>query len=334
MRKVGEFSLQLVAAAAALVAAQFAEPAMAQTTTWNLYNTFPVATAPNVMGVQKILDTIQQQTNGALKINMHLAGSLPIKAETMTQAVADNIVQMGDDAFFQGNVPVAGLLRLPLLIHNYDEFLKAEAIMMPYIVEAYDAKGVVVLGEYAYPLQYPFSIRKLTSLADLKGQKIRPTSPEQGEFVKRFGGISISAGAAEVTTALERGTFDGVITASAVGGKGWKDFLKYVYAMPLNYGNSIIIVNKGSFEAMSPEIQATVRKVVQDNTKQINDTLNSQNDDATKELVAGGMTLTQPTAEDSDAALKLMTSYWSEWAQQRGPKAVEALAKVRAALGR
>ena len=241
---------------------------------------------------------------------------------------------MGDDAFFQGNVPIAGLLRLPLLIRNYDEFKKAEAIMEPYIQEAYAAKGIIVLGEYAYPLQYPFSIKKLTSLADLKGQKLRPTSPEQGEFVKRFGGISISAGAAEVTAALERGTFDGVVTASAVGGKAWKEFLKYVYAIPLNFGNSIIIVNKAAFDKLKPDLQAAIRKLAKDNTRQITDTLVAQNDKVTKDLVAGGMTLTTPTDADMEAALKTMVPYWDTWAKQRGPKAVEALAKVRAALGR
>ncbi len=66
--------------------------------------------------------------------------------------------------------------------------------------------------------------------------------------MKRFGGISVVAGAAEVTAALDRGTFDGVVTAAAIGGQAWKEFLKYVYAMPLNFGNSIIIVNKSAFK--------------------------------------------------------------------------------------
>ncbi len=66
-----------------------------------MYITFPVATAPNVVGVQKILDGIRDVSKGTLKINLHLGGSLPIKAETITQSVSDNVVQMGDDAFFQ-----------------------------------------------------------------------------------------------------------------------------------------------------------------------------------------------------------------------------------------
>ena len=49
-------------------------------TTWNMYITFPVATAPNVVGVQRILDGIQEASKGDVQVNMHLGGSLPIKA--------------------------------------------------------------------------------------------------------------------------------------------------------------------------------------------------------------------------------------------------------------
>jgi TRAP-type transport system periplasmic protein len=323
----------IVAAAMLLASVPLAAPAAAQTT-WNMYITFPVATAPNVMGLKRILAGIEKESKGALKVNLHLGGSLPIKGNNITQAVADDIVQMGDDAFFQGNVPIAGLLRLPLLIHNHDEFVKAEKIMWPYIKAAYEKKGIIALGEYAYPLQYPFSSQKLTSLDDIKGQKLRPTSPEQGEFVKRFGGIPVSAGAAEVPTALQRGTFNGVITASAVGGRAWKEYLKYVYALPLNYGNSITIVNKAAFDKLSPAVQASLRKLVEENTRQITETLGSKNESTTKALAAGGMVLTHPTDADAARALKVMKPYWDQWAKQRGPEAVEALNKVRAALGR
>jgi TRAP-type C4-dicarboxylate transport system substrate-binding protein len=81
--------------AATAVACSFAlplsRPVVAQTT-WNMYITFPVATAPNVVGVQRILDGIKQASNGALTVNLHLGGSLPIKGETITQSVGDNVV--------------------------------------------------------------------------------------------------------------------------------------------------------------------------------------------------------------------------------------------------
>jgi hypothetical protein len=46
------------------------------------------------------------------------------------------------------------------------------------------------------------------------------------------------------------------------------------------------------------------------------------------------MTVTEAGAADVAAAEKKLASYWDEWAKQRGAAAVEALGKVRAALGR
>ena len=47
--------------------------------------------------------------------------------------------------------------------------------------------------------------QKLESLDDIKGMKVRVAQPEQGEFVRRFGGTSITMSAPEVPSALDRG---------------------------------------------------------------------------------------------------------------------------------
>ncbi len=52
----------------------------------------------------RLIDTVKQQTNGELLINLHLGGSLPIKATNITAAVADNVVQIGDDGFATGTI--------------------------------------------------------------------------------------------------------------------------------------------------------------------------------------------------------------------------------------
>src|ERR1700688_1372176 len=128
--------------------------------------------------------------------------------------------------------------------------------MNPYLEKAFEKKGVIVLGQYLYPFQEEFSSKKLTSLADIKGQKIRVTSPEQGEFIKRLGGIPVTLGAPEVPSALDRSVVDGVLTASTGGGNVWKDLLKFNYRLGINYFNPVVIVNKERFGNLSPEGQA------------------------------------------------------------------------------
>ena len=223
---------------------------------WDLYVYNAVSTVSAVKGMNIVIEQIEKETGGDLTIRLHLGGSLPINTTTITQAVSDDVVQMGDDGYFLGNIPIGGVLRLPMLIRSPEEYQKAAAIMAPYLEKAFEKKGVLVLGQYIYPYQVAFSSKKLTSLADIKGQKIRVTSPEQGEFIKRLGGVPVTLGAPEVPSALDRSVVDGVLTASSGGGNIWKDLLKFNYRLGINYFNSVVIVNKERFGKLKPEVQA------------------------------------------------------------------------------
>ena len=301
---------------------------------WDLYIYNPVSTVAAVKGLNTIIEQIEKETAGELTVRLHLGGSLPINTTTITQAVSDDVVQMGDDGYFLGNVPIGGVLRLPLLIRTPADYEKAAAIMDPYLVKAFEKKGLLVLGQYLYPFQVAFSSKKLTSLADVKGQKIRVTSPEQGEFIKRLGGVPVTIGAPQVPSALDRGVVDGVLTASTGGGNIWKDLLKYNYRLGINYFNSVIIVNKERFGKLSPDVQNKVRKIVSDNMPLITQAMESEENDLTNKLAEGGMTVTKEDPRDVETGTKIISTYWEEWARSHGPDAIAALKQVRAAVGR
>jgi TRAP-type transport system periplasmic protein len=301
---------------------------------WDLYVYNPVSTVSAVKGLNTAIEQIERETGGELSIRLHLGGSLPINTTTITQAVSDDVVQMGDDGYFLGNVPIGGVLRLPLLLRTLADYDKAAAIMNPYLEKAFEKKGLLVLGQYLYPFQVAFSSKKLISLADIKGQKIRVTSPEQGEFIKRLGGIPQTIGAPQVPSALDRGVVDGVLTASSGGGNTWKDLLKYNYRLGINYFNSVLIVNKERFAKLSPDVQGKVRRIIADNMPLITKAMQNEEDDLTRKFAEGGMTVTAEDPADIEAGTKLVSPFWEEWARTQGPDAISALKQVRAAIGR
>jgi len=326
-----------VAALTALFAAATllrSAPAATAAENWNMYVYNAVATVAAVKGLNSAIEQIQKDTNGELNIRLHLGGSLPINTTNITPAVSDDVVQMGDDGYFLGNVPIGGVLRLPMLIRSREEYDKAAAVMTPYLEKAFGRKGLVVLGQYLYPYQVAYSRGKLTSLADFKGQKIRVTSPEQGELIKRLGGIAVTIGAPEVPSALDRSVVDGVLTANTGGGNIWRDLLKSNLRLGINYFNSVVIVNKDRFDKLSPDVQAKVRKAFADNLPRITQAMEDEEEGLTKKFAEGGMTITKPTEADVDGATKAISGYWDQWAKTRGPEAVEALKQVRAVLGR
>lgn len=316
------------------LAATGVTPSVQAAEKWNFYIYNAVSGVSAVKGLNKLTEDVEKETAGALSIRLHLGGSLPINTTTITQAVSDDVVQMGDDGYFLGNVPIGGILRLPMLIQSPAEYQKAAAIMEPYLQRAFERKGLVVLGQYLYPYQVAFSTKKLASLADIKGQKIRVTSPEQSEFIKRLGGVPVTIGAPEVPSALDRGVVDGALTANSGGGVIWKDLLKFNYRLGINYFNSVIIVNKDRYNKLPPDVRGKLQKIVQDNMPLISGALENDEDQLTKKFAEGGMTITRESRADMDAAIRIIAPYWDEWAKSKGPEAQEALAKVRAALGR
>ena len=312
----------------------FAAQAVSAATTWECYVYNPVATVAAVKGVIRLIDNVKQQTNGELLINLHLGGSLPISASNITAAVADGVVQMGDDGFSTGNVPITAILRLPMLVQSDAELAKAMAILRPYLDQDYGKKGIVVLSQYSYPFQVIWGRKKITSLADIKGLKLRVTSVEQGEFIRRFGGVPLTIGTPDVAASLDRGVVDGALTASSGGGVTWHDLLKYRYGFPTSYVNSTVIVNQEAFQ----KLPATTQKIVHDAAMEaaawaIGD-MNRQEDALTAQWGKEGMVVTPASTDDIKLATEKLSSYWDEWAKAHGPEAIEVLAKIRAAVGR
>jgi TRAP-type C4-dicarboxylate transport system substrate-binding protein len=280
-----------------------------------------------------LTEEIEKLTNGEFKIRLHLAGTLQISASNITQAVGENIVQLGDDLFNSGNIPVAGIPRLPMLIQSYDDFAKADAVLKSYIEKSFGQKGSTVLSSYSYPMQVIWGRKKLESLDDIKGMKLRVAQPEQGEFVRRFGGTSITMSAPEVPSALDRGVVEGIFTAG-VGAVLWKDLLKYGYLLVVNVNNSYFIANTDAYRKLSPALQSALRKVAEDTARWNQDTMKKEEAESQGTLAAAGYTLTNAKPEEVARAVDAVKPYWDEWAKARGPDTVEALAKVRTALQR
>ena len=120
--------------------------------TWKFYMHQSAPNFATSRGAKMLTEEIEKATSGELKMQLHLSGTLQISPTDITKAVGENIVQIGDDLFNSGNIPVAGIPRLPMLVQSYDDFAKAAAVLQPYIEKTFAAKGSTVLAAYSYPL--------------------------------------------------------------------------------------------------------------------------------------------------------------------------------------
>jgi TRAP-type C4-dicarboxylate transport system substrate-binding protein len=277
---------------------------------------------------------IEQATNGALRIRPNVGGSLPINTQNIAQATGDGVVQMADDGFFVGAIPVGGVLRLPMLIASPEEAVRAGAAVRPALERAYKRRGCVLLSHYWFPAQVIWATRPVASLDDLRGLKLRVTSPEQGEFIRRFGGTAITIGGPEVPSALQSGAVEGVLTASVGGGRIWKDLLRTSYRLPVNYFDAFLIANEDAFGRLPGATQEVLRREAETFARATTEEHFREEDEITRQLAAGGITMTAAKPEDVARARERLVPYWDEWAQRQQADSREALAAARRTLGR
>ena len=161
---------------------------------------------------------------------------------------------------------------------------------------------------------------------------MRVTSPEQGEFVRRFGGLPVTVSTSEVPSALDRGVVDGVFTAASGGGKLWKDLLKAQYAIGTNYFDAVLIANKEAFDKLPPDTQKLLRARAVEAGTWINAEAQRDEGEVSVKLVAEGIVMTPVKESDVEEGRKRLAPYWDEWAKAKGPEAVAVLAKIRAAI--
>src|SRR5688572_11072205 len=112
------------------IAASLALSAPALAVDWNFYHHQSAPLFATSRGAKMLSEEIEKSTNGELKARLHLSGTLQIAPNNITAAVAGNVVQLADDLFNSGNIPVAGIPRLPGLVRSYEEFAKTADVQI------------------------------------------------------------------------------------------------------------------------------------------------------------------------------------------------------------
>jgi TRAP-type C4-dicarboxylate transport system substrate-binding protein len=307
-------------------------PSVFAQTMWKGYTFLSTTNHPDYQHLEKMANEFARLSGGKIETKVSVGGSLPIPSTAVTQAVGEGTLTFAHDGFFTGNVPIGALPTLPLLMSTHQDFEKSMEILEPYLAADLEKNGVILLATYNFPLQTIWGVSKIASTTDLNGKKMRVGNVPMSEFMRRFGAVPVTLGTPDVAPALERSTIEGLVTASAGGGRLWGDLLKYNYRLGLYYDPMLVIVNKKAFEKLTPDMQKKFREAARKDAAELTKELAASEDDVTAKLKAKGMVVTVPDEAARKAATAKIRDYWDEWAKGVGPNAVQALAKIRAAI--
>jgi C4-dicarboxylate-binding protein DctP len=189
-----------------------------------------------------------------------------------------------------------------------------------------------VLGPYLdLGFQNWYSANKpLTSLADLKGMKIRNSGGAGQAWRARFlGAIPNTTAWPNVPLALSQGTFDGLVSSneSLVSAKLWDAGVKFALEDHQFIAEYVPLVNQAFWDKLEPDLQKILTDTWAQNVPKYRDNMAAAQLKARKTLEEHGIKFADPTAEQTAEERKKMLAEQDKVAKEIkiSPEMVQAL---------
>ena len=206
----------------------------------------------------KYADEVKALTNGRVQITLYPGGALGGAKQQWDLAVGG----IADISFFMpgytpGRFPLTSVFDLPLIAGGNCTVNTAfgQGVFEKYLEGEYkDAKMLFFF--VSEPFTFHTSKKKIESMADMKGLKIRGAGAVQSAFIKELGGTPVTLPITEVYTSMEKGVLDGVLTAfTAMVAYKLYDVSKYSLKAGLTAAPMAVAMNKKTWNSLPPDIQ-------------------------------------------------------------------------------
>lgn len=211
--------------------------------------------------------TFQELVNARLKgkLSVSYVGGPEVAAPNQQfQALKNGVVDvlLGAAAYYRTEVPMAWAVQFvektppELRKSGYYDLMRKIHL---------DQGGVIYLANTAAGGgAFRIYMAKKVDKPDFKGLKIR-VSPVYTPLVSALGGAPISMAPGEIFTGLERKVVDGFgWTYTGIDTLGLHEVSKYVIDHPFYSLDTVVLMNKGVYDKLSPELQRGLTEVAEE----------------------------------------------------------------------
>lgn len=120
--------------------------------------------------------------------------------------------------------------------------------------------GIELLAIYTYPAQVIFCRQAFGGLSDLRGRRVRTSSPTQSDWVAAIGASPVSIGFAETVPAMRHGNLDCAITGTMSGFTiGLNDLTTHIHPMAVTWGLSFFAAHGATWRTLDPGLRSLLR---------------------------------------------------------------------------
>ena len=262
---------------------------------------------------------IKKQTQGRVEFKFYPGGVMGSDESVLRKI---RIGQLQGGAVTAGSMiaiaPDIAIYELPYLFESLDQVDYVRSKMDDELIKELEKKGFVSFGLAEGGFSYMMSDEALQSVADVRDKKVwLPSNHPVGDAV--FGSADISPvplPLSDVLTGLQTSLIDTIIT-SPIGAIAlqWHTKINYVMDEPLTYFSALLVIDKKAFNKVKEEDRESVRSVMSDAFKRINEQNRKDNVAAKQALMNQGIKF-----------IRLSPDSAKEW-RQVGDMAMEKLEK-------
>lgn len=206
-------------------------------------------------------DGLMQKSGGRITVTLASWPERQLNGPEIIRLVRSGQVDIGAVPLntVAGDVPLLDVADLAGMNPTLDQARKVVNAVLPDVNKELERFGTKVVAVYPFAAQMFFCRGKVTSLADLKGKKVRTGGGSSNDFITAIGAQPTAIGFPEVYAALERGVTDCAITGTSSGnGARWYEVSESLYALPLFWSVSMYIVNLNWWNKLDPAVRAAV----------------------------------------------------------------------------
>ena len=324
----------LVRLRAPVLAAALALPlaAGAQTAKWDLATAYADSEF-QTRNVRLFADDVKKLSGGRLEITVHSAQSL-IKNPEIKRSIQNGLVPAGE--FFVSNLgpenPLFEIDAIPFLATTYPEAAHLWAVTRAPISALFEKQGMRLLYSVPWPSQAFYTKDAVSSLADLKGKKMRTYNAQTARLATLMGTVPTTVQATEIPQAFSAGIIDTMFTSGQTGvtTRAW-EYTRYYYDTGAWVPKNVVLANEAAYRKLPADVQKAVLEAAKTAEARGWKMSEEQNVEAPKTLAKNGLRV-EPMTPQFRAELKkiglIMLSDWLDKAKEEGRKVIDAYRKL------
>lgn len=234
--------------------------------------TQPLPTQPQYLLVDQplIRDGLRTRSGGRIEVTLASHAERNLSGTEIVRLVRSGQAEIGAGTLttLSGDVPILDGIDLSGLAPDIALARRIADAMVPIANRDMERFGTRILATYPFPAQVVFCRAPFTTLADLRGRRIRTFGNSLVDFFTALGAQPTSIGFPEVYSALERGVVDCAITGSGSGAAArWPEVSTHISDLPVSWAVAAYIVNVAWFNRQEP----AVRELIETTFREVSD---------------------------------------------------------------